>query len=90
MSGNSDAPDPYDLKSLERRLGEDDGLAELGIRVCALGEQLFVQGTVSGEQRREQALARVRAAFPGRDVVDELECSDASLGAGPGPVEEIR
>lgn len=82
--------DGYDLKDLERALAEDGATAELGVRLSAVGDRVFVRGHVAGERRREEVLARVRAGCGGLTVVDELTSAEAQLAQPAGPAEELR
>jgi hypothetical protein len=79
----------YDLREIERALAEDDGTAELGIRLSVHGGRLFVRGDVASEGRRRAVLDRVAGQCPGTDVVDELTTSAEALGHGPDHREEI-
>jgi hypothetical protein len=82
--------DGYDLKELERTLAEDDATAELGVRLSAVGDRVFVRGNVASTQLREDVLARVARHCGGLAVVDELTCAEAELAQAPGPAEELR
>jgi hypothetical protein len=79
----------YDLREVERALAEDDGTAELGIRLSVKGGRLFVRGDVASDERRHAVLDRVAGHCPGADVVDELTCAEEGLGSAPGHREEI-
>lgn len=81
--------DTYALRHIEERLAEDERTAELGIHVEERGSRLFLRGCVSAEERRDAVLVVVRELCPGREVVDEMSCSESTLGREPDHVEEI-
>jgi hypothetical protein len=80
----------YDLREIERALAEDDGTAELGIRLSVHGGRLFVRGDVASDERRHAVLDSITRHCPGADVVDELTTSADGLGSAPGHREEIQ
>jgi hypothetical protein len=80
----------YELRHVEQRLCEDDSTAELNVHLVEHGDRIFVRGQASSEAGRERVLAVVREMCPGRELVDELATTDASLSAGPDHSEEIR
>ena len=79
----------YDLREFERALAEDDGTAELGIRLSVKGGRLFVRGDVASDERRHAVLDHVARHCAGVDVVDELTSAADGLGNAPGHREEI-
>lgn len=64
--------DRYEAAHLEQALAEDPAVAELGLRVTAVGGRLHLRGEVASPERRERACALVRSLEPDREVVDEI------------------
>lgn len=66
--------DRYEAAHLEQALAEDPEVAELGLRVTAVGGRLHLRGEVASPERRERACALVRELElePDREVVDEV------------------
>jgi hypothetical protein len=81
--------DTYQLRDVERRLGEDDRTSELGVSVNERGGRLFVKGNVPSVQRRRAVLDIVQQMCPGTEVVDEMTNTGESLRTRPDHTEEI-
>jgi hypothetical protein len=79
----------YDLREVERALGEDDDTAELGIHLSLHGGRLFVRGDVASDERRQLVLERIGEHCTGVPIVDELTVAAEGLGHGPDHREEI-
>jgi hypothetical protein len=89
---SSPEPDPSSgsaLREIERRLCDDERIAELNVHLSEHGGRVFVRGDVSGDDRRDRVLALVREACPGTDVVDELVVGADGLARTPDHREEI-
>lgn len=80
----------YQLKDAERRLAEEAGTAELGVRLSEHAGKVVVHGEVSSEGSRRAVLDRVAALCPDREVVDELTCAEQTLSSPPHASEELR
>lgn len=80
----------YELRHVEQRLCEDDSTSELNVHLEEHGDRIFVRGQASSDDRRERILGIVREMCPGREVVDELTATDATLSSTPDHAEEIR
>jgi hypothetical protein len=73
------SPPQYLSGRIREALAEDERTNELGIRVVVRGDQVFVQGQVAADTRRERILEVVREHCPDMDVHDELtvpECDE--------------
>jgi osmotically-inducible protein OsmY len=73
----------YVAARVQRALAEDERTNELGIRVDVRGEQLFLRGQVSGEERRELIADVAVESAPGLTVRNEITIVDVR-----DPVEE--
>jgi hypothetical protein len=82
-------PDQYTLKDLERQIGEDDRIGELGCRLTVRGGQIVVQGHLTSSRRRAEVLAVIHDRCPGCAVVDETTCAEEELSTPPTRTEEI-
>lgn len=80
----------YHLWHVEQRLAEDDRTSELGVHLRRVGDRLHVTGQVASEAGRSRVLEVVRQECPGVEVVDELTCTDRTLGERPEGSEVIR
>lgn len=82
----TDEAPQYVAARVQRALAEDDRTNELGIRVDVRGRQLFLRGTVSGDERRRQATSVAEEAAPGLHVHNELTLVEVR---DPGEEEEL-
>jgi osmotically-inducible protein OsmY len=82
----SDEAPQYVAARVQRALAEDDRTNELGIRVDVRGRQLFLRGTISGDQRRRLATSVAKEAAPGLEVHNELTLVEVR---DPGEEEEL-
>lgn len=78
------------LRDVERRLAEEEGTAELGVRLDDRRGKVVVHGHVSSEEGRRAVLARVGELLPDAEVVDELTCAEQHLAGGTRPPEDLR
>jgi osmotically-inducible protein OsmY len=62
----------YVAARVQRALAEDDRVNELGIRVDVRGEQLYLRGQVSCDERRHKIEDVAREAAPGLRVHNEI------------------
>ena len=82
MTGANEA---YLSAHLEEALAEDGRVAEQGLHVQVVGDQVVVSGTVS-DRERKQAVAEVLSDLVGsRELVDLTEVA----GDGPPPEEQV-
>jgi osmotically-inducible protein OsmY len=73
------SPPQYLAGRVREALAEDPRTNELGIRVVVRGKQVFVQGQVAVDSRRERVMEVVRENCPGLTLHDELtvpECPE--------------
>ncbi len=82
--------DSYELRDVERRLAEEEGTAELGVRLSRHGDRVVVTGEVASDASRRAVLGRVAALCAGTEVVDQLTCAEETLGQPPRPSEDLR
>jgi osmotically-inducible protein OsmY len=72
-------PPQYLAGRIREALAEDPRTNELGIRVVVRADQVFVQGQVAADERRERILEVVQEHCPGMKIHDELtvpECGE--------------
>ncbi|MEZ0074798.1 BON domain-containing protein [Planotetraspora sp. GP83] len=63
----------YVAARVQRVLAEDDRTNELGIRVDVRGEEVYLRGQVSSEERRHQIEDVAQEAAPGLRVHNEIK-----------------
>ncbi|MER7132384.1 BON domain-containing protein [Streptosporangium saharense] len=76
----------YVAARVQRALAEDDRTNELGIRVDVRGEQLFLRGQVSGDERRMLIADVAHEAAPELTLRNEITVLDIR---GPGEEERL-
>ncbi|GAA4223300.1 osmotically-inducible protein OsmY [Streptosporangium album] len=76
----------YVAARVQRALAEDERTNELGIRVDVRGEQLFLRGQVSGDERRALIADVAGEAAPGLTVRNEITVMEVR---GPGREERL-
>ncbi|GAA3164816.1 hypothetical protein GCM10010466_64650 [Planomonospora alba] len=72
----------YVAARVQQALAEDERTTELGIRVDVRGEQLFLRGQVSCEERRTLIADVAEEAAPGLAIRNELTVSDVRVPEG--------
>lgn len=72
----AEAPPQYLAGRIREALAEDPRTNELGVRVVVRNDQVFVQGKIATDSRREHILDVVREHCPGKHVHDELTVSE--------------
>ncbi|MEU9832101.1 BON domain-containing protein [Streptosporangium sp. NPDC048047] len=76
----------YVAARVQSALAEDERTHELGIRVVVRGDQLFLHGQVSCDERRGLIADVAGEAAPGLTVRNEIAVMDVR---GPGEREEL-
>ncbi|MFC4060634.1 BON domain-containing protein [Planomonospora corallina] len=66
----------YVAARVQQALAEDERTTELGIRVDVRGEQLFLRGQVTSEERRELIADVAGEVVPGLAIRNELTVAD--------------
>ncbi|WP_449064078.1 BON domain-containing protein [Planomonospora algeriensis] len=66
----------YVAARVQQALAEDERTTELGIRVDVRGEQLFLRGQVTSEERRDLIAGVAEEVAPGLAVRNELTVAD--------------
>jgi hypothetical protein len=66
-----DAPQ-YAAARVQRALAEDERTNEQGIRVDIRGDQVFLRGQVTAEERREKVALVARETVPGMRIHNEI------------------
>jgi hypothetical protein len=79
--------DPHIEGEIQRLLAEDADIAELGIDIACEAGAVVLRGCVTTPQRRAAIVGRVRAAFPGHNVRDEIAVAGKEA---PSQTEEVR
>ncbi|GAA4570964.1 BON domain-containing protein [Planotetraspora kaengkrachanensis] len=76
----------YVAARIQRALAEDERTNELGIRVDVRGDQVFLRGQVSCEERRHGIEDVAREAAPGLTVHNEIRLLEVRA---PGEEEHL-
>lgn len=64
--------DEYAEAALQRKLAEQDAVAEQGIGIIRRDGLVVVQGEVETAERRDAILRHVSESFPGKEVRSEV------------------
>ena len=79
-------PSRYLIEEVKTALARDPEVAELGVEVELVGNDVYLRGTVATEQRREAAGRIAIDRCPGRKVHNEIEVEELR---DPGAVENL-